>query len=148
MKRTQSQLNDHQLCLMLKSITGNPDFNTQLCKDEDDIVETLYNCDNFKAPFSMSDLYSIRERYPIYVEFTQSKRSHMLEAMKEHMGMVAIISDSIRNGRDGLFFVQSTSDESDIVNWMNYLSQKNVYCCEIAETYYICSPVHSFVLIQ
>jgi hypothetical protein len=128
---------------MLKRITNNPNFTS--CKDEDEIVESLYLCDNFEAPFSMSDLYVMRDRYPIYVEFSQNKKSLMVESMKEHMGMTAIVADSIRQGRDGLFFVQVTPDFSDVATWLQSLTKKNVYCCETADTYYTCSPVHSFV---
>jgi len=127
---------------MLKGISGNPDFSQ--CKDEDDILEVLYACDNFKSSFLLSDTYVIRDRYPVYVEFSRPNKSNLVESMKEYMDYTAIVSDSIKSGKEGLFFILSTHDDSSIHEWIRALTIKNVYCCEFDSTYYIASPVASF----
>ena len=137
-----NKLSDHQLCLMFKGISGNRDFSG--CRDEDEILEVLYNCDNFKASFFHSDTYVIRDRYPIYVEFSRANKSALVDTMKESMDYTALVSDSIRSGKDGLFFLLATEDESSVHDWMCSLSKKNMYCCEFENTYYIASPVVSF----
>jgi hypothetical protein len=140
-----SKLSDYQLCSMLKGITRNPDFDINASLSEDDLLEVLFFCDNFKSSFCVSDLHVIRDRYPIYVEFNKGERSVLIDSLKEHMNMVAIVSDSIKSGRDGLFFVLVTDDFHSVAVWLSVLSDKNMYCCEIDDTYYVCSPVHSFV---
>lgn len=140
-----SKLSDHQLCSMFKSISGNKDFSG--CRNEDEILEVLYNCDNFKASFFHSDTYVIRDRYPIYVEFSRANKSALVDTMKESMDYTALVSDSIRPGKDGLFFLLATSDESSVHDWMCSLSKKDMHCCEFENTYYVASPVMSFFII-
>ena len=140
-----NKLSDYQLGTMLKKITGNKEFVPEHTLNEDELVEVLFSCDNFKSSFLMSDVHVIRDRVPIYVEFSKGNKSSFIDSLKEHMDIVAIVSDSIRSGRDGLFFVLPTMDEYTVYEWLRLLSSKNMHCCDIGGTYYLMSPVHSFI---
>ena len=137
-----SKLSDHQLCSMFKGISGNKDF--AKCTNEDQALELLYACDNFRASFFLSDMYVIRERYPIYVEFSRPNKSSLVESMKEYMDYTAVVSDSIKPGKEGLFFLLATNEDPPMYDWMRSLTKKEMYCCEHDDTYYVASPVTAF----
>ena len=115
------KLSDHQLSQLLGSVTGNKKFKANNTTS-DSLLESLFvDCDNFQAPFYISDTFVCKERFPIYQEILNPKHSGFVDLLKDNLNQVCLVSDSVMKGVDGLFFIVLTDDKSRITEWFSFL---------------------------
>jgi hypothetical protein len=139
-----SKLSDHQLCQILYTSTGNTVFKKKLIGDA--VLEALFTtCDNFRAPFYIPDTFVCRERYAVYSEVLNYKKSGLVDLLKDNMNQVCLLSDSIIRGADGLFCMELTDVKSSIGDWLSYMQTVKFHVSELDDYYLLIAPVMSFI---
>ena len=145
MSSNAPKLSDFHLGQLLGGLTGNKNFKSA-ATSEDSILETLFtDCENFRAPFYISDTFVCRERYPIYSELLTPHKSSLIDLLKENYNETCLISDSVFRGKDGLFFVTLTNDKTRISEWILFLKKLNIHSVQLNMDYFLMSSVSSFI---
>ena len=145
MSSNAQKLSDFHLSQLLGGITGNKKFKN-VSTGGDAILETLFtDCENFRAPFYISDTFVCRERYPIYSELLTPHKSSLIDLLKENYNESCLISDSVFRGKAGLFFVTLTNDRLRITEWISFLKKLNIHSVQLNMDYFLMSSVSSFV---
>ena len=145
MSSNAPKLSDFHLCQLLGGLTGNKKLKEANLKG-DAILDALFtNCDNFRAPFFISDTFVCRERFPIYNELLSPHKSSLIDLLKENHNETCLISDSVFRGKDGLFFITLTEDRQRMSEWLSFLKKLNLHAVQIGTDYFLMSPVSSFI---
>ena len=63
-------------------------------------------------------VYLIPERVPIFAAITKPNSSWLIEEMQDRPTDIALVSDAITSGKNGLYFAQLVNSRDNVLSWM------------------------------
>ncbi len=92
------------------------------CESLEDIVEELLeNTESFRAPFTISEAYIVKESLPVYNAASLKKGSNLHNILLDAPNEVALVVDSVLSSIDSLHFVavrQKSDVKGTIEEWL------------------------------